>query len=342
MKEKKLLDLSTISEEELLNLKICELPLKIEGTWLQSCVGELYQELERKGIKFKPPCYLADEWLTPDGEPVIGIPFFLAHPTLMKLEKKMMLDVEGGTKGWCMKLLRHESGHAINYAYRLYRRRKWQKIFGKFSKAYLDTYRFRPYSKSFVRHLEDYYAQYHPDEDFAETFAVWLTPGSNWRETYKGWKALEKLNYVEELIEEIKEKPPLVRRGRKYWHINSLRVTLKNYYKKKRLYYAEYFPDFHDVNLKKIFTEKSLPSQEGLSAKDLIKKYRKQILSNVSEWTGEKKYVIADLLDTIEKRCKSLNLNIVESESSALLKFSTYITTLIMNYRYTGRFQKIK
>ncbi len=342
MRERKFIDLSMISEEELLNLKICDLPLKIEGTWLQGCVEQLYQELEKKGIKFKPPCYLADEWLTPDGEPVIGIPFFLAHPTLMKLEKKMMLDVEGETKGWCMKLLRHESGHAINYAYRLYRRRKWQKIFGKFSQVYSDTYRFRPYSKSFVRHLEDYYAQYHPDEDFAETFAVWLTPGSNWQEAYKGWKALEKLNYVEELMEEIKEKPPLVKRGRRYWHINSLRITLKNYYKKKRLYYAEYFPDFHDVNLKKIFAEKNLHSQEGLSAKDLIKRYRKQILNNVSEWTGEKKYVIADLLDTIGERCDSLNLRIIESESSALLKFSTYITTLIMNYRYTGRFQKTK
>ena len=128
---KKEVDLSQISEEELLELRLCDLPLNIEGTWLEGCVNQLYQELERKGIKFKPPCYLADEWLTPDNEPVIGIAFFLAHPRLIKLEKKMMLETEGETKPWCMKLLRHEAGHALNYAYKLYRRKKWQKIFGK-------------------------------------------------------------------------------------------------------------------------------------------------------------------------------------------------------------------
>jgi hypothetical protein len=331
------IDLSNISEEELLNLRICDLPVNIEDCWLKDCIEELYKELDSKGIKFKPSCYLADEWLTPDGEPVIGIPFFLAHPTLMKLERKMMLDVEGGTKKECMKLLRHETGHAINYAYKLYRRKKWQRIFGKFSSDYPDTYRFRPYSKNFVRHLEDYYAQYHPDEDFAETFAVWLTPGSDWRNQYKGWKALIKLEYVDELMEEIKDKEPLLKRGKKYWQKSSLRITLKNYYKKKKHFYAEDFPDFHDKNLERIFAK-----SEGEDAAELIRKYKKEILNSVSTWTGEKKYVINDLLETIIERCKDLNLRVKEKETFALLKISTYLTTLIMNYLYTGRFRKEK
>ena len=209
------LNLSSISEGDLLGLRICELPLTIEGTWLEDCVNELYRELDLANISFKPSCYLADEWLTPDGEPIIGIPFFLAHPTLTKLERKMMLDAEGGNKTWCMKLLRHEVGHALNYAYRLHKRKKWRDIFGKFSQEYTDTYRFRPYSKNFVRHLEDYYAQYHPDEDFAETFAVWLNPALDWRNQYKGWKAINKLNYVDSLMQEIKQKEPLVKKGKK-------------------------------------------------------------------------------------------------------------------------------
>lgn len=335
------IDLSRISEEEILNLRVCDLPLKIEGTWLQECIEELYRELDNKGIRFKPPCYLADEWLTPDGEPVVGIPFFLAHPTLMKLEKKIMLDVEGGTKSWCMKLLRHETGHAINYAYKLYKRKKWQKMFGKFSQEYTDTYRFRPYSKSFVRHLEDYYAQYHPDEDFAETFAVWLTPNWGWRKQYKGWKALEKLEYVDELMREIKDKEPVVKKGQKYWQASQLRIKLKNYYRKKRHSYAEDFPDFHDANLKRMFS--GIPSEEekpGVHlANDIIKKYRKSIVNNVSRWTGEKKYIISDLLDTIIERCRELRLAALEPETLVLLKISTYITTLIMNYMYTGRFR---
>lgn len=333
----KRISLSGISEEELLNLRICDLSLEIEGTWLEDCIKKLYTEIARKEIKFKPFCYLADEWLAPEQEPVVGIPFFLAHPALMKLENKMMLEVEGGTREWCMKLLRHETGHAINYAYRLYKKKKWLKTFGRFSLVYLDTYRFRPYSRSFVRHLEDYYAQYHPDEDFAETFSVWLTPDLDWRSLYQGWKALDKLMLVDELMNEIKDKEPLVKKGKEYWKASSLRIKLKNHYKRKKHFYAEDFPDFHDSNLKRIFVERNEENIKPTLACDMIKKYKKNILQSISNWTGEKKYVINDLLKAVTQRCKDLKLLSYESESLVILKISTYITALIMNYLYTGR-----
>ncbi|MFH2138665.1 MAG: hypothetical protein ABII88_09170 [Candidatus Omnitrophota bacterium] len=334
---KTIIDLAQIPEEELLKLKICELPLTIEGTWLQECVNYLYEELQAKGIQFKPVCYLADEWLAPDGEPVIGIPFFLAHPALIKLEKKTMLDVEGGTKQWCMKLLRHEAGHAINYAYKLHRRKKWHQIFGLFTKEYNDTYKYRPYSRNFVRHLEDYYAQYHPDEDFAETFAVWLTSDSDWALRYKGWKALKKLKYVEVLMSEIKDAQPKIKQGRKYWQASRLKTSLSNYYKKKRHFYAEDFPDFHDVNLRRIFTEKAEDVKSPALAYELIKKFRRYIIISVYTWTGEKKYLIDDLLQTLITRCKELKLVFADPEAVAVLRISTYVATLIMNYMYTGR-----
>jgi hypothetical protein len=168
------IDLATIPDEELLGLRLSELPVRIEGTWLEPCIAQLHDELKARNIPFAPACYLADEWLTPENEPVIGIPFYLAHSRLIKLQKKMMLEAEGDNHDWCMKLLRHEAGHALTYAYDLNRKRSWQRVFGHPSEAYPETYRFRPYSKSFVRHLDYYYAQYHPDEDFVETFAVWL------------------------------------------------------------------------------------------------------------------------------------------------------------------------
>jgi len=344
---KRSIDLSKLSEEELLSLRVCELPLNLEGTWLEECVKELYRELEDKGFHFKPLCYLADEWLTPDKEPVVGIPFFLSHPALIKLEKKMVLDAEGSTRSWCMKLLRHEVGHALNYAYKLYRRKKWQKIFGQFSKEYDDTYRFRPYSRNFVRHLEDHYAQYHPDEDFAETFAVWLTPNLKWQAQYKGWKVIEKLNYVDELMSRVKDKEPLVKKGKKYWEASRMRITLKNFYKKKRRFYMEDFPDFHDSNLKKIFVSiepsgRSSQKNKDLLAANTIRRYKKDILNNVAKWTGEKKYIINDLLDSIIQRCKALGLLSGESESLAVLRVSTYITALVMNYLYTGGFSREK
>ncbi|MBN2120017.1 MAG: hypothetical protein JW734_03040 [Candidatus Omnitrophica bacterium] len=341
MTDKKI-KLARIREDKLLNCRICDLPLQIEGTWIESCVNQLYSELEAKGIKFKPLCYLADEWLTPDNEPVVGIAFFLAHPRLVKLEKKMMLEVEGGTKDWCMKLLRHESGHALNYAFKLYKRRKWQEIFGRFSQEYADTYRFRPYSRSFVRHLEDYYAQYHPDEDFAETFAVWLAPKSKWPNQYKGWKALGKLKYVDKLMSEISNKEPFKKKGEKYWCISRLKIKLKNYYKKKKQFWAEYFPDFHDSNLKRIFVEKDQEHKDLPLACEIIKKHKKNILSSISTWTGERRFIIDDLLRIIIDRCRDLKLVAVDLEVLAAIKISIYITTLIMNYSYTGRFRKKK
>tara|TARA_B100000315_G_C14574939_1_gene587428 strand:- start:456 stop:1490 length:1035 start_codon:yes stop_codon:yes gene_type:complete len=340
---KKNVNISQLSEEDLLKVRICDLPLAIEGTWLKECVDQLYSELQSKGIQFKPPCYLADEWLTPDEEPVVGIPFFLADPALIKLEKKLMLEVEGGTKSWCMKLLRHETGHAINYAYKLYRKKKWQKVFGRFTQEYGDTYRFRPYSKNYVRHLEDFYAQYHPDEDFAETFAIWLTPDSNWQSQYKGWKALAKLVYVQELMKGINNKEPIVKKGARYWQASKMKTTLKNFYKKKMYSYAEEFPDFHDSNLKNIFSlgeDRSISDKNLKLAAGLLRQHKKEILNSVAKWTGEKKYIIADLVDVIIKRSKALKLIVVDDEPIALLKIMTYITTSVMNYSYTGGYRR--
>ncbi len=333
------IDLSQISQEELLKKRVNVLPLSISGTWLEPCVQELYRELDEKKILYKPECYLADEWLAPDKEPVVGIPFYLAHPTLMKLEMKMMMEVEGGTKEWCMQLLRHETGHALNYAYQIYRRRKWQKIFGRFSEEYKDTYKYRPYSKSYVRHLEDYYAQYHPDEDFAETFAVWLTPGLDWQNQYKGWKALKKLQYVNEVMKKLQGKEPIVGKGKKYWQASRLKITLNNYYKKRKHLCAEDFPDFHDANLKELFAENDGKTAHALYAHELIKKLRREIRNDVADWTGEKKYVIDELLKTLIERSRYLKLKIVDDEARAAVRISTYITTSIMNYIYTGGFR---
>lgn len=337
---KPIIDLSTITEDALLNLRIKDLGLAIKGTWLEDAVKELYLELESKGIRFKPTCYLADEWFTPDKQPQIAIPFFLTHPALIKLEKKTMLETEGETKSWCMKLLRHETGHAINYAYRLYQLPEWKKTFGQFSKEYGDTYRFRPYSRSFVKHLEDYYAQYHPDEDFAETFAVWLTPNLDWQSQYKGWKALEKLQYVDKIMQEIKDKPAFIKNGPKYRNISSLDITLKNYYKKKKSTYAENFPDFHDANLIKIFPEKHKEDTRLPYAHSAIKLYKNSIANSVSVWTGEKKFIVNDLLEKIIQRCKYLGLLNPMSEQQTVIKVSTYVTALVANYVHTGKFTR--
>ena len=335
--EKPALDLETIAEEQLLEQRICDLPLRIEGTWIEERVAQLYRELKAKNIQFEPRCYLADEWLTPEDEPVIGIPFYLAHPRLIALEKKMMLEAEGETESWCMKLLRHEAGHALTYAFGLNRKRSWQRVFGHSSQEYGDTYRFRPYSKSFVRHLDNYYAQYHPDEDFVETFAVWLTPDLDWRRQYAGWKALDKLLFVDRLMQGVAGAPPARSSGRLHWSAAKIRSTLARYYRRRREAEAENYPDFHDANLKRLFVEGQARDETRRPVAKLLQTYRKPLLMTVSRWTGESKYMASEVVKAVHQRSKALRLVTEDSEPVAVLKLSTYLTTLLMNYRHTNR-----
>jgi hypothetical protein len=332
---KRLIDLKQISEEELLKTRISDFPLKINGTWVESCVRQLYQELESQGIVFKPQCYLADEWLTPEGETCIGIPFYLAHPTLIHFERKYMFEAEGEGESWCMRLLRHETGHALCYAYRLNQRKQWQKLFGSSAQEYGDSYKYRPYSKNYVRHLEGYYAQYHPDEDFVETFAVWLTPGLDWRRQYQGWKALEKLEYVDRLMKEIRGKKAPVKNNQKFWRLSTLRYTLEQYYKKKRSSWEEDFPEFHDDYLKKIFFVPGDWVIPVYPANDLISKYRQEILDSVARSTGVRKYIVSEILKSVLNRCRDLKLR-CHHEQSALIQLTSYVASLMMNYQYTG------
>ena len=329
--------LEGLTDEQILNLRICDLPVQIEGTWLEKCVTQLHHELRDKGILFAPACYLADEWLTPEDEPVIGIPFYLAHPRLIELEKKMMLEAEGEGEAWCMQLLRHEAGHAISYAYGLHKKRSWQKVFGSSSAAYEDTYRFRPYSKSFVRHLDYYYAQYHPDEDFVETFAVWLTPGMDWRKRYQGWKALDKLQFVDKLMAGIAGRLAPVSSGKRYWQASRIRSTLSRFYRKRRFDAAENYPDFHDQNLRRMFVEGRAKGETRRPVAQVLKSYRKTLLISVSGWTRERRFMVNEVFKSIYQRSRALRLVSEDPEPIILLQLTTYLTMLMMNYRYTTR-----
>jgi hypothetical protein len=330
-----------LTEEQILKSRICDFALTIEGTWLEECIKELYHELDSKHIVFKPHCYLSDEWLTPDNEPIIGIPFYLAHPALIKIEKRMMYEAEGSTKASCMQLLRHETGHAINYAYGLFKKRKWKNIFGSMNAPYEDSYRFQAYSKNYVHHLEDFYAQCHPDEDFAETFAVWLTPSSHWETEYAQWGASEKLHYVDEIMKTVCVEPPYFPVGKKYWESKKMRMTLAHYYKMKKKHRAEDFPDFHDAYLREIFIELKEAMSNGniLYAEKFIRTYKKYLINVIAHMTDEKKYIIDELFRSIIKRCNELDLVLSSSVEITLMRITSYLTTIVMNKRYTGKYR---
>ncbi|HTK86129.1 MAG TPA: putative zinc-binding metallopeptidase, partial [Nitrospiraceae bacterium] len=217
---------ASLTDEQLLDLRLCDLHLKLEGSPLEERIAQLYRELDERGLRFRPHFWLSDEWFTPDGVPGIAIPFYLAHSRLAKLELNQMLEVEGGDADWCMRILRHEAGHAIENAFAIRRRPRRQQLFGKSSVPYPDHYSFKPYSKSFVVHLGSWYAQSHPDEDFAETFAIWLTPESQWQQRYAGWPALKKLTYVDQLMRSLAGQEPRVVVTEEVDPLRRLRKTL--------------------------------------------------------------------------------------------------------------------
>jgi hypothetical protein len=252
-------------DDELLDLRLCDLGVRIEGTWLEEMIAKLYRELDARGVRVKPHCWLSNEWFSPDGIPGIAIPFYLAHPRLMKLERRQMLEVEGGTRSSCMRILRHEAGHAFDTAYRLRRKRRWQRTFGRAGRPYPATYRPRLHSRNHVLHLEWWYAQSHPAEDFAETFAVWLAPGSTWRSDYEGWPVIRKLEYVEALAEELVDVPAPVRSRAQVDPLRSKKRTLRAHYRAKRDRYGVDLPDFYDQQLTRVFAPGRAHTEEAAS-----------------------------------------------------------------------------
>lgn len=190
-----------IEKIKILETRICDLDLKINGQLL-NLIKKVHGELRRKKIKFRPEYYLGLGWGCVQNTLSIELPFWLANPILSSIEDEYNYNGVENEQEILMGL-RHEIGHAINYSYKLYKDSAWKLLFGNINKKYRDYYVWNPWSKRHVKHLPDYYAQKHPDEDWAETFAVWLTPRSNWRNVYAKTPALDKLLYTDEVMKEI-------------------------------------------------------------------------------------------------------------------------------------------
>jgi hypothetical protein len=298
-------------------------------------VQQLYRELEQKGLmKFRPLCYLTDEWGCPSGEPVIGIPFYLANADLAHLEKEMN-DLEDTQE--VMMYLRHEAGHAFNYAYKLHRTPEWKQLFGPFRRPYHDNYRPIPFSRNFVRHLAGWYAQKHPDEDFAETFAVWLTPRSAWRKRYRGWGAMAKLQYMNRIARKLGNADPVRRRGQTDITVDEMDATVAEFY--QRTNDDVPLADLAlDTDLRDIF-DTSKRRKTAKPAREFLHTQRKAVVDKVAYWTGAQRPLIKKLIEVIEKRIDELGLFADSArEPEHLIQITVYVTALAMNYMARGKF----
>lgn len=327
----------SLGDDELLGFRFCDLKLKIKDTPLQERIYQLYEELERRGIKFRPHYWLSDEWFSPDGVPGIAIPFYLAHARLAKLEFRQMYEVEGGTARSCMQLLRHEAGHAIDTAYRLHRRKRWKQLFGSYTKSYPAHYTPNPKSKNHVLHLDWWYAQSHPAEDFAETFAVWLRPGSSWRREYRDWPVLRKLQYVDELMSSVRNQEPGVRLREKVEPLSQNRKTLREHYEDKRAFYGINIPEVYDGELKRLFPE--FPENPGKrkSAAAFLTKILPEISQLCARGIGESSYVIAQILQDMIIRCREMKLYVIRPEEEVKIEVAIFVSMQTLNYLHKIR-----
>jgi hypothetical protein len=327
---------ATWPDERLLDVRMCDLGVTIRDGDLPARIDQLYGELRAQRLRFRPHFWLSDEWYCPDGIPGVAIPFYLAHPRLAELELAQMLEVEGGTPEWCMRLLRHETGHAVENAFRLRRRRRRRELFGRSSERYGESYVPRPYSRRFVVHLEQGYAQSHPDEDFAETFAVWLTPGANWRERYAGWPALRKLEYVDALMAELAGRVPPVTTRRRVDALETLRRTLREHYDEKRRHYGLDEEASYDRDLRRLFAD-AAEAPDRPPAAAFLRRVRKEVRRRVARWTGAYQYTIDQVLGAMIDRCRELRLRVAIPEEEAKQEFTVALTAQTMSYLHAGR-----
>jgi hypothetical protein len=322
-----------VERSELLGRRIADLGLEIRGTRVERLVDRLYSELDERGVRFRPPVYLSDQWGCPDGTPVIGVPFYLADARLERIEAENAGAVEGDEEA--MRYLRHEAGHAINYAFRLYDRADFATNFGDYAKPYRERYAADPLSRDYVRHILGWYAQKHPDEDFAETFAVWLTPTLDWRTDYAGWGALHKLEWMDTIMQEVGPLSPSVPEiSEDDLPVEAMDWTVGEHYANDE----ESFPigdgRQFDGDLLRVFA-RAFDSPAGETAAHFLTQHEGELVTRIAYWSGEAPPMVRALVRVLRDRAATLDLRVNGLEAATLIELTAFGTAVMMHWRYT-------
>ena len=330
---------------EILHRRICDFALRIEGGPLENVVGRFRSELAERGItKLQPAFYLSDEWGVSEGTAAIAIPFYLADERLRRVQQVKSGIVEGKDDEDILRYLRHEMGHVINYAYHLYEDHDWTALFGSMSQPYTDEYRSVPFSPDFVRHLPGNYAQKHPDDDWAETFAVWVTPGSDWKTQYQDASAaLAKLQYCERVMTDLRDREPYVTLADLDTDVRDIQETVAQYYDKGEIQGVA-LPWSLDGDPRGIFSPYWAQAGDAdgggmAEASSLIRRHEDEMADAVYRWTGMDHELTYALLDHVADRAGRLDLSYpFAHQDRVLVQLSAFLTTLAMNYVYRGSF----
>jgi hypothetical protein len=332
-------------EAKLGSIRLQDLGLTLTGSPLEPLLQEFDAELQRVGIRrLRPRFYLSTEWGVPFGTVAIAIPFYLARPDLTALHAKRAGYVEGLSRGDILRYLRHEMGHVVNYAYRLYEQEDWVKHFGAITQPYEEDYRPQPFSRRYVRHLNGWYAQKHPDEDWAETFAVWMTPGVDWRAEYADWpEALAKLTYCDALLAALADREPLVTAVDLDEDVQELSYSIDQFYQGLSAN-PILLPPGLDGALRTIFEDfASHGGERGNRPRQpagaLIRRLEHELMANIYRWTGHFPERTQALLEHLAQRADHLQLVFSpDRQQEASVALTTFVTALAMNYVHRGTY----
>jgi hypothetical protein len=329
-----------VGHQKLLSTRICDLQIQPEGV-LAECIEQVTAEVRDRGISFIPSYYLGDDdFWTSDRAVSVNVPWYLSNSVLWQLVNDHLFEY---SRSEVLMYLRHETGHALNYAFELWRRKDWIQMFGDFRRPYRDVYNPNPWSRDYVRYLHRagmyHYAQKHPDEDWAESFAVWLDPASRWKRRYRDWQvAFAKLEYVDRIVElegACKGTPPNARLG--------LRLP----YTEIKETVAEYFDIDHAVDpdlaeyrrdLLEIFPRKGPrargrspamgKTQNAQSAARFIQQHQRLLVNKLSGWIGNSdRRVIEKFLRQLQAVCTYEHLVVPDNRRNEKIVDLTIVAT---------------
>jgi hypothetical protein len=318
---------------------IRDLGLAIAGSTLEPILEEFEAERLKAGLRrVRPRYYLSTEWGVPEGTVAIAIPFYLATPELTAFHEERVGHVEGTSRADILRYLRHELGHVVNYAYRLFDDPGWRDAFGPMSAPYREEFPVEPFSRRYVRHLPGWYAQKHPDEDWAETFAVWLTPGLDWRAEYAEWPvALAKLQYCDRTLAALSDRDPPVTADDLDEDVADLTDSLDQFYGAGPPSREEFPPGLGGA-LRAALDDLGPPDAGACGpASRLIRRWERALTADVYRWTGHFPERTRALLDHLAGHADRAGLTYPEDrDREATLALACLVTALAMNHTQKG------
>jgi hypothetical protein len=328
---------------ELMRTRVCDLPVRLEGSAYEPAIERVARDLARRGLPWMPTVYLSTGWHCPERVPLIGVPFSLATRELRRIEREVTNELEPVSE--MVRLLRHETGHAYCYALKLWETPEWKRLFGAMSRPYRERYVIKPASRRHVKHLPHHYAQKHPDEDFAETFAVWLTPKARWRREYESWGALQKLEYVDRVMGEARGFEPGALKGGPIEPVEQLRHPLWRHYEQlgyptSGLGFEDEAGGYVDEDLRNVLRRSRAGS--SCDAEAVLRRLRRRIVSQVVSLLSVRRGLAENLYDKYVDRAAALGERTGdESEPRLLVGLTAMMTTHLHNLRHDGRFSPL-